>query len=83
MNNAEEREAERTQNENILREFDSEALLRAEGTISGEELANKVTAKNAATARLAEMAKEDAANKTKPKDVHTELLVSQDGELNF
>jgi hypothetical protein len=79
MNNAEERK----HNEDILKKFDSEAPQRKDGTISGEELAVKVAAKNDATGRLAEMAKEEQSRNVKPKDVHTELLVSEDGELNF
>ncbi|WP_018762425.1 hypothetical protein [Arthrobacter sp. 135MFCol5.1] len=83
MDNSKEREAERLKNKEVLRDFDSEAPQRADGSIRGEELADKLAAKNASTSRLAEMAREDAANNRKPKDVHTELLISQDGELNF
>lgn len=83
MNNADEREAERTQHQNILKKFDSEAPERKDGTIRDEELADKVAAKNDAKDLLAQIAKEEQSRNVKPKDVHTELLVSEDGELNF
>lgn len=83
MNNADERRI----NEGILKKFDSEAPQRRDGTIRGRELADKLTAKNDAAVRLAELAKEEQssvpANNRKPNDVHTELLLSDDGELNF